>query len=194
MGEAAFGSRDSRRRFAEAARTASPRLWYRGDQRARCHQEVARSSGSNAFNARSPAIIRIRILARRNSGSSTAMLLRSSKPLQANIAASAARGTPPNEPRPELRDALDLDVLLPHFRGFLSLIERKAPSAPQRRGAPDGLAGPADSWIATSAKIDWRQGGTDEPPAGTSHKIFSRAFLQPYAEFSRRGRHGFLCR
>jgi len=100
--------------------------------------------------------------------------------LQANIAASAAE-EPLNGTAAGVRDALDLGVLLPHFRGFLSLIERKAPSA-LRDAARQMATLPADSWIANLEDY-WRQGGIDEPPAGTFAQFFSRAFLQPYAEF-----------
>ncbi len=50
------------------------------------------------------------------------------KTLRANIASSSGVKSG-SAPAAELRDPLDLTVLLPHFRGFLSLIEQHAPPA-----------------------------------------------------------------
>ena len=49
------------------------------------------------------------------------------KLLRANIA--AANHLKPGSPSAELRGPLDLTVLLPHFRGYLSVVENHAPSA-----------------------------------------------------------------
>jgi FdhE protein len=102
------------------------------------------------------------------------------KSLQAKIASSAAEESP-NGTTVGVRDALDLSVLLPHFRGFLSLIEQKAPSA-LSDAARQMASLSADSWVVSLQEY-WSQGGIDDPPAGTFAQFFSRAFLQPYAEF-----------
>ena len=50
------------------------------------------------------------------------------KTLRANIAASSGVKSS-GAPAAGLRDPLDLTALLPHFRGFLSMIEQHAPAA-----------------------------------------------------------------
>ncbi len=102
------------------------------------------------------------------------------KTLRANIAASSgvksrdALGV-------ESRSPLDLTVLLPHFRSFLSTIEQHAPPA-LRKAAHEMALLPSDSWIA-SLEAYWQHGGMYDQQVGAFAQFLPRAFLQPYAEF-----------
>ena len=102
------------------------------------------------------------------------------KTLRANIAASSgvksrdALGV-------ELRSPLDLTVLLPRFRSFLSTIEQHAPPA-LRKAAHEMALLPSDSWIA-SLEAYWQHGGKYDQQVGAFAQFLPRAFLQPYAEF-----------
>lgn len=79
------------------------------------------------------------------------------------------------------RGAIELSVLLPHYRGFLSLIEQVAPIAlSDRAGALASLS--LESWVEELEEY-WRHGGIDDPPDGSFAQFLPRAFLQPYAEF-----------
>src|SRR6266850_400932 len=69
------------------------------------------------------------------------------KTLRANIAASSGANSR-SAPAAELRDPLDLTVLLPHFRGFLSTIEQHAPPALAKSAHQMSLL-PSDSWLAS---------------------------------------------
>ena len=102
------------------------------------------------------------------------------KSLHANIASSADQESPGGfEAR--ARGAIELNVLLPHYRGFLSLIEQKAPTAlSDAAGEVASLS--VDSWIEELEEY-WRHGGIDDPPNGSFAQFLPRAFLQPYAEF-----------
>src|SRR6266446_3292145 len=102
------------------------------------------------------------------------------KTLRASIAASngaKSRGAL----SAELRDPLDLTVLLPHFRGFLSTIEQHAPAA-LRNAAHQMALLPSDSWIA-SLEAYWEHAGNFDQQVGAFAQFLARAFLQPYAEF-----------
>jgi formate dehydrogenase accessory protein FdhE len=102
------------------------------------------------------------------------------KTLHANIAASSgmkSRGAP----AAGLRDPLDLTVLLPHFRGFLSTIEQHAPPALAKSAHQMSLL-PSDSWIA-GLEAYWKHGGKYDQQVGAFAQFLPRAFLQPYAEF-----------
>jgi FdhE protein len=81
----------------------------------------------------------------------------------------------------ELRDPLDLTVLLPHFRGFLSTIEQHAPAA-LKKAAHEMALLPSDSWIA-SLEAYWQHAGKYDQQVGAFAQFLARAFLQPYAEF-----------
>src|SRR6266852_8532532 len=102
------------------------------------------------------------------------------KTLRANIAASSgvksrdALGV-------ESRSPLDLTVLLPHFRSFLSPIEQHAPPA-LKKAAHEMALLPSDSWIA-SLEAYWQHGGKYDQQVGAFAQFHARAFLQPYAEF-----------
>jgi FdhE protein len=79
------------------------------------------------------------------------------------------------------REPLDLTVLLPHFRGFLSVIEHHAPSA-LAASARQMASLPSDSWIA-NLEAYWQHAGKYDQQVGAFAQFLSRAFLQPYAEF-----------
>jgi formate dehydrogenase accessory protein FdhE len=80
-----------------------------------------------------------------------------------------------------VRDSLDLSLLLPHFRNFLSLIEQNAPNA-LASAAREISALPSDSWIALLTAY-WENGGVFDQQIGAFAQFFPRAFLQPYAAF-----------
>jgi formate dehydrogenase accessory protein FdhE len=80
-----------------------------------------------------------------------------------------------------LRAPLDLTVLLPRFRGFLSTIEQRAPAALAKAAHQMSLLS-SDSWIA-SLESYWQHGGKFDQQLGAFAQFLPRAFLQPYAEF-----------
>ena len=80
-----------------------------------------------------------------------------------------------------LRDALDLSLLLPHFRNFLSLVEQNAPNA-LAAAAREISAMPSDSWVTLLTSY-WEVGGRFDQQIGAFAQFFPRAFLQPYAAF-----------
>jgi FdhE protein len=102
------------------------------------------------------------------------------KTLRANIAAASGVKSG-SAPAAELRDPLDLTVLLPHFRGFLSLIEQHAPPALGKSAHQMSLL-PSDSWVA-SLEAYWEHAGKYDQQVGALAQFLARAFLQPYAEF-----------
>lgn len=102
------------------------------------------------------------------------------KSLHANIAASSAVKSAAAS-SVELRAPLDLTVLLPHFRGFLSTIEQHAPPALAKSAHQMSLL-PSDSWIA-SLEAYWAHAGKYDQQVGAFAQFLARAFLQPYAEF-----------
>lgn len=79
------------------------------------------------------------------------------------------------------RNHLDLTELLPHFRGFLSVIEQHAPPA-LRDSAHQMSLLPSDSWIA-SLEAYWQQAGRNDEQVDAFAQFLPRAFLQPYAEY-----------
>ena len=102
------------------------------------------------------------------------------KSLRASIAAPGGTRSS-RAPALELRAPLDLTVLLPHFRGFLSTIEQHAPPALAKSARQMSLL-PSDSWIA-SLEAYWQHAGKYDQQVGAFAQFLSRAFLQPYAEF-----------
>lgn len=78
------------------------------------------------------------------------------------------------------RDPLDLTVLLPHYRGFLSVIEQHAPPALRASARQMSLLS-SDSWIA-GLNAYWEHAGTHDQEIGAFAQFLPRAFLQPYAE------------
>jgi formate dehydrogenase accessory protein FdhE len=79
-----------------------------------------------------------------------------------------------------LRENLDLAVVLPHFRGFLSFVQEKGPSALSAAARQISELS-ADSWIA-SLQAYWKHAGLYDQQIGPFAQFFPRAFLQPYAE------------
>jgi hypothetical protein len=111
------------------------------------------------------------------------------KTLHLQLATSSARW--PSQRFASFRDSLDLTLLLPQFRPFLSLIEQHAPK-PLAIAADELAALSADNWIALLTSY-WTTGGLLANPAAPSIPqttpsgqspvtvFFPRAFLQPYA-------------
>jgi len=80
-----------------------------------------------------------------------------------------------------VRDVLDLTLVLPHFRNFLSLIEQNAPNA-LAAAAREIAALHSDSWIALLTAY-WENGGRFDQQIGAFAQFFPRAFLEPYAAY-----------
>jgi FdhE protein len=102
------------------------------------------------------------------------------KTLRANIASSGGEKFAGGS-LAGIRDPLDLTVLLPHFRGFLSLIEQKAPPTLSEAARQMALLS-SDSWIA-SLQSYWKHAGVYDQQVGAFAQFLPRAFLQSYAEF-----------
>jgi len=102
------------------------------------------------------------------------------KTLRANLAASSAVKSR-SASVAGLRDPFDRAVLLPHFRGFLSLIEQHAPPALGKCAQQMSLL-PSDSWIA-HLEAFWEHAGKYDQQVGALAQFLARAFLEPYAEF-----------
>ena len=101
------------------------------------------------------------------------------KTLRANLAASSAVKSS-SASVAGLRDPFDRAVLLPHFRGFLSLIEQHAPPALGESAQQMSLL-PSDSWIA-HLEAYWEHAGKYDQQVGALAQFLARAFLEPYAE------------
>ncbi len=80
-----------------------------------------------------------------------------------------------------VRAVLDLTLLLPRFRNFLSLVEQNAPNA-LAATARELAAMPTDAWI-TLLSAYWELGGVFDQQIGAFAQFFPRAFLQPYAAY-----------
>src|SRR5579864_2518121 len=78
------------------------------------------------------------------------------------------------------RGEVDLTELLPHFRGFLSLIEQRGPAA-LAQSAKQISALPSESWAALLGAY-WEHAGQYDQQIGAFAQFFPRAFLQPYIE------------
>lgn len=78
------------------------------------------------------------------------------------------------------RGEIDLTELLPHFRGFLSLIEQRGPAA-LAESAKQISALPSESWAALLTAY-WEHAGQYDQQIGAFAQFFPRAFLQPYVE------------
>ena len=79
-----------------------------------------------------------------------------------------------------LRDELDLTVLLPHFRGYLSVVASHGPPALAESARQFALL-PSESWIS-SLEAYWQHAGIYDQQVGAFAQFLPRAFLQPYAE------------
>jgi FdhE protein len=93
----------------------------------------------------------------------------------------AALQQPDTPPLASVREALDLTLLLPQFRTFLSLVEQNAPNA-LAKAAREIAALPSDSWIALLRSY-WELGGLFDQQIGAFGQFFPRAFLQPYTAY-----------
>ncbi len=93
--------------------------------------------------------------------------------------AGAGSQQPENPKFSSVRDTLDLTLLLPHFRNFLSLVEQNAPNA-LAAAAREIAAHPSESWITLLSSY-WELGGLFDQQIGAFAQFFPRAFLQPYA-------------
>ncbi len=116
------------------------------------------------------------------------------KSLYAEIQKELADSPKTSSDRP-LRDELDLFLLLPHFAGFLSLIERTAP-APLAQAAANLAQSGTAGWQRAIEDF-WQgdpelSGATDEAEqseaaglraATYSDRVLAWMFLQPYAEY-----------
>ena len=102
------------------------------------------------------------------------------KLLRVNIAA-AHEVRPSSLPASDLRGELDFTLILPYFRGYLSVVENHAPPALAESARQMALLG-SDSWIA-SLEAYWQHAGTHDQQVGAFAQFLPRAFLQPYAEF-----------
>jgi formate dehydrogenase accessory protein FdhE len=102
------------------------------------------------------------------------------KLLHVNLAA-AHQVKPSNVSPAGLRDELDFTLLLPHFRGYLSVIANHAPPALAESARQMALL-PSESWIA-SLEAYWKHAGIYDQQVGAFAQFLPRAFLEPYAEF-----------
>ena len=102
------------------------------------------------------------------------------KLLHANIAASS-QFRPSRGLALGVREELDLALLLPYFRGYLSTIEQHAPAA-LAESARQMVLQPTESWIA-SLEAYWKHAGVYDQQVGAFAQFLPRAFLEPYAEF-----------
>jgi len=93
----------------------------------------------------------------------------------------AGKQQPDNLQFDSVRAGLDLTLLLPHFRNFLSLVEQNAPNA-LAATARELAAMPSDAWI-TLLNSYWELGGVFDQQIGAFAQFFPRAFLQPYAAY-----------
>ena len=80
-----------------------------------------------------------------------------------------------------VREGLDLTLLLPHFRSFLSLVEQNAPNA-LAASAREIAALSSESWVALLTAY-WELGGVFDQQIWAFAQFFPRAFLQPYAGY-----------
>jgi formate dehydrogenase accessory protein FdhE len=78
------------------------------------------------------------------------------------------------------RDGLDLTVLLPHFRGFLAMVEANAPAALGQSAQELSLM-PTSAWMEL-LQTYWKCAGVNDDGLQILDQFLPRAFLQPYAE------------
>jgi formate dehydrogenase accessory protein FdhE len=103
------------------------------------------------------------------------------KSLRANINSSSPAMKSHGASASEIRGPLDLTLVLPHFRGFLSVIEKNAPPALSESARQMSQLS-SDSWIA-SLQAYWELAGKFDQQVGAFAQFLPRAFLQPYIEF-----------
>ena len=98
---------------------------------------------------------------------------------QKSLYASLEGGSNPAK-KASLRGDLELDLLLPWFPPFLSLIESIAP-APLAQSAAELSAGREMRWREVLGEF-WRDGGQTAAVLTAAEALLSWTFLQPYAE------------
>ena len=69
-----------------------------------------------------------------------------------------------------IRDSLDLTLLLPHFRSFLSVVEQNAPNA-LAAAARELAVMTSDSWVALLSGY-WKNGGAFRPADWSVRTVF----------------------
>jgi formate dehydrogenase accessory protein FdhE len=81
-----------------------------------------------------------------------------------------------------VRGAPDLTQILPHYRGFLAVVEKNGPAnlavATKQIGAL-----PTDSWVPMLSSY-WKTGGVSDQQIGAFAQFFARAAMQPCAELA----------
>jgi len=102
------------------------------------------------------------------------------KLIYVNLAASS-HFRPTSGLAPGTREDLDLTILLPYFRGYLSTIQQHAPAALAESARQMGLL-PTESWIA-SLDAYWKNAGVYDQQVGAFAQFLPRALLEPYTEF-----------
>ena len=101
--------------------------------------------------------------------------------LRANMPATATDGTGwTAQSNLASRDELDLTAVLPHFRGFLAMVEANAPAA-LGEAARTLAQLPTNSWKKL-LQTYWQRAGTDDDALLILDQFLPRAFLQPYVE------------
>jgi FdhE protein len=80
-----------------------------------------------------------------------------------------------------LRDELDLILLLPSFRAFLSLVQRDAP-APLSTAAGDLSGRGSEAWVKLLTDW-WAQPDAASSARSPEWRFCARGFLEPYAEY-----------
>lgn len=94
----------------------------------------------------------------------------------------ATCGTPKEQRHSgNLRDELDLFILLPRFGAFLSVIEKSAP-APLAQSAQACRVGGANLWQELLIEF-WRAAAENPQSENPAQYLLSWTFLQPYAEY-----------
>jgi len=137
---------------------------------------------SNEFDAR---IRRVeKLIAEKSAASQLLSFYRRIASFQKSFLGQIVEGAARSSEAPQfgaLRDGLDLTLLLPHFRSFLSLVEQNAPNA-LAAAAREIAALPSESWVMLLTSY-WEVGGRFDQQIGAFAQFFPRAFLQPYAAY-----------
>jgi len=122
-----------------------------------------------------------KLMAENSSASELLFFYRRIAGFQKNLLAQIAGAPLPPETQRfgSVRDSLDLTLLLPHFRGFLSVVEQNAPNA-LAAAARELAVRTSDSWVVLLTEY-WKNGGLSGREIGAFEQFFPRAFLQPYA-------------
>jgi FdhE protein len=80
------------------------------------------------------------------------------------------------------RGGPDLTLVLPHYRGFLSMVEKNGPSNLAATASMIALL-PPDSWMAALTAY-WKTAGVSDQQIGAFAQFFFRAILEPGAEIA----------